>query len=68
MKFSKLDYCRQYLISSQINYTLTDLAEHLENISYDKINRYINTLMWIIDKKKFVTICKFLELNIQIIR
>jgi hypothetical protein len=37
MKFTKLDYC-QYLLSSQINYTITNLAEHLEDISHDKIN------------------------------
>ncbi len=29
MRFTKLDYC-QYLLSSQINYTLTNLADHLE--------------------------------------
>jgi hypothetical protein len=40
MKFSKLDYC-QYLLSSQINYTLTNLADHLETISHDRINRYL---------------------------
>jgi len=40
MKFTKLDYC-QYLLSSQINYTITNLAEHLENISHDKINNYL---------------------------
>ena len=40
MKFTKLNYC-QYLLSSQINYTLTNLAEHLEQISHDKINRYL---------------------------
>lgn len=39
MKFTKLDYC-QYLLSSQINYTITNLAEHLENISHDQINYY----------------------------
>ena len=32
MRFTKLDYC-QYLLSSQINYTLTNLADHLEEIS-----------------------------------
>ncbi|MHC5674656.1 IS701 family transposase [Nostoc sp.] len=41
MRFTKLNYC-QYLLSSQINYTLTNLAEHLEHISHDKINRYLN--------------------------
>ncbi|MEH1960049.1 MAG: transposase [Nostoc sp.] len=40
MKFTKLNYC-QYLLSSQINYTLTNLAEHLEQISHDKINHYL---------------------------
>ena len=40
MKFSKLDYC-QYLLSSQINFTITNLAEHIENISHDKINNYL---------------------------
>ena len=40
MKFTKVNYC-QYLLSSQINYTLTNLAEHLEQISHDKINRYL---------------------------
>ena len=29
MSFTKLDYC-QYLLSSQVNYTLTNLAEHLK--------------------------------------
>ena len=29
------------MLSSQINYTLTNLAEHLEQISHDKINRYL---------------------------
>jgi len=27
-KFSTLDYC-QYLLSSQINYTIANLAEHI---------------------------------------
>lgn len=40
MKFTKLDYC-QYLLSSQINYTVTNLAEHLESISHDAINYYL---------------------------
>ena len=40
MKFTKLNYC-QYLLSSQINYTMTNLAEHLGNISHDKINYYL---------------------------
>ena len=40
MAFSKLDYC-QYLLSSQTNFTLTHLAEHLEQFSHDTINRYL---------------------------
>jgi len=40
MSFTKLDYC-QYLLSSQINYTITNLAEHLEKYSHDAINRYL---------------------------
>jgi hypothetical protein len=40
MSFTKLDYC-QYLLSSQINYTLTNLADHLQTWSHDTINRYL---------------------------
>jgi len=40
MRFTKLNYC-QYLLSSQINYTLTNLADHVEAISHDRINRYL---------------------------
>ena len=40
MRFTKLNYC-QYLLSSQINYTMTNLAEHLDDISHDKINYYL---------------------------
>lgn len=39
-RFTKLDYC-QYLLSSQNNYTLTNLAQHLEEINHDQINRYL---------------------------
>lgn len=42
MRFTKLSYC-QYLLSSQINYTITNLAEHLESISHDAINYYLKT-------------------------
>ena len=35
-----MDYC-QYLLSSQVNYTLTNLAEHLKSFSHDTINRYL---------------------------
>jgi len=51
MKFSKLDYC-QYLLSTQINYTLTYLAEHNSHFSHDTINRYLRkenlspSLLW----------------------
>jgi hypothetical protein len=39
-RFTKLDYC-QYLLSSQVNYTLTNLADHLESWSHDTLNRYL---------------------------
>ncbi|MEM6503027.1 MAG: transposase, partial [Cyanobacteria bacterium P01_C01_bin.89] len=38
--FTWLDYC-QYLLSSPINYTLTNLAEHLDGVSHDRIKRYL---------------------------
>lgn len=37
---TRLDYC-QYLLSSQINYTLTNFAEHTEAFGHDTINRYL---------------------------
>jgi hypothetical protein len=37
---SRLDYC-QYLLVSQINYTLTNFAEHSQKFSHDAINRYL---------------------------
>ena len=40
MSFTKLDYC-QYLLSSPINYTVTNMADHLDGISHDRINRYL---------------------------
>lgn len=40
MEFSYLDYC-QYLLSSQTNYTITNLANHIQGISHDTINRYL---------------------------
>lgn len=40
MSFTKFDYC-QYLLSSPINYTVTNLADHLQGISHDRINRYL---------------------------
>ena len=35
-----LDYC-QYLRVSQINYALTNFAEHAEKFSHDAVNRYL---------------------------
>lgn len=43
MNFNYIKYC-QYLISSQKNYTLTNLADHLKKISYDRINRYLTNV------------------------
>jgi hypothetical protein len=37
---TRLDYC-QYLLVSQINYTLTNFADHSEKFSHDALNRYI---------------------------
>src|SRR5512135_3280758 len=37
---TRLDYC-QYLLVTQINYTLTNFAEHTERFSHDAINRYL---------------------------
>ena len=42
MKFTTLDCC-QYLLSSQINYTLTNLADHLKRCSHDTINFFLKT-------------------------
>ena len=39
-RVTRLDYC-QYLLSSQINYTLTNFAEHAEKFSHDAANRYL---------------------------
>jgi len=51
MSFNYEGYC-QYLLSSQANYTLTHLAEHLQKFSHDTINRYLRneqltpSLLW----------------------
>lgn len=37
---TRLDYC-QFLLSSQINYTLTYFADHAQSWSHDTINRYL---------------------------
>lgn len=38
---TRLDYC-QYLLSTQINYTLTNYADHVAAIAHDTINRYLS--------------------------
>ena len=40
-RVSRLAYC-QYLLVSQINYTLTNYAEHTEKFSHDMANRYLS--------------------------
>jgi hypothetical protein len=37
---TRVEYC-QYLLVSQINYTLTNFADHTEKFSHDAINRYL---------------------------
>lgn len=37
---TQLDYY-QYLLVSQINYTLTNFSDHSERFSHDQINRYL---------------------------
>lgn len=37
---TRLDYC-QYLVSSQINYTLTNFADHSAKFSHDQLNRLL---------------------------
>ena len=37
---TRLDYC-QYLLSSQINYTLTNFAGHSQQFSHDQLNRFL---------------------------
>jgi hypothetical protein len=39
-KISRVDYC-QYLLSSQINYTITNFADHIEKFNHDAINRFL---------------------------
>ena len=40
MKTTSHLYC-QYLLSSQINYTCTNLADHFENLSHDDVARFL---------------------------
>jgi hypothetical protein len=37
---TRLDYC-QYLLVSPINHTLTNFADHMDNMSHDAINRFL---------------------------
>ena len=37
---TRIDYC-QYLLSAQTNFTITNYANHISNISYDAVNRYL---------------------------
>ncbi len=36
MELSRLDYC-QYLLVSQVNYTLTNFADHAEGLSHMRL-------------------------------
>ena len=40
MQMSTLAYC-QFLLSTQLNYTLTYFADHVKKFSHDRINRYL---------------------------
>ena len=42
MKITKQRYV-EYVISTPINYTCTNLADHLDDISHDAINDYLPT-------------------------
>ena len=59
-KMTCLDYC-QYLLVTQINYTLTNFAEHSNKFSHDKINRFLKgekvtpRLIWENVKSQLVT-------------
>jgi hypothetical protein len=37
---SRLGYC-QYLLTSPTNYTLTNFANHVDDMSHDAITRYL---------------------------
>ena len=39
-KMTRLDY-GQFLLSSQVNYTLTYFADHSEKYTHDFLNRYL---------------------------
>jgi len=40
MSVTRLDYC-QFLLSSQVNYTLTYFADHSHKYVHDRLNRYL---------------------------
>jgi hypothetical protein len=40
VKPTRLNYCH-YLLVSQDNYTLTNFADHTQEMSHDAINRYL---------------------------
>ena len=50
-KVTRVDY-GEFLLSSQINYTLTYFAEHSDNLSHNRIKRYLEeekltpSLLW----------------------
>lgn len=57
---TRLDYC-QYLVSSQINYTLTNFADHSLKFSHDQLNRYLRDdkltprLVWEQTRRQLIT-------------
>jgi hypothetical protein len=57
---TRLDYC-QYLVSSQINYTLTNFADHSVKFSHDQLNRYLRDdkltprLVWEQTREQIIT-------------
>ncbi|MEO1006917.1 MAG: transposase, partial [Cyanobacteria bacterium J06638_38] len=59
-KMTCLDYC-QYLLVTQINYTLTNFAEHSNKFSHDRVNRFLKgekvtpRLIWENVKSQLVT-------------
>lgn len=60
MGVTKLEYC-QYLLVSQINYTLTNFADHTERFSHDAVNRFLRdeklrpSIVWENIKNQLVT-------------
>jgi hypothetical protein len=46
--FGLVDYC-QYLLSSQKNFTITNLVNHLQTVSHDLINSFLRNveLTWL---------------------